>query len=215
MAAITPDLERIDGLQDSDVLELENGIGREIKRMTVAEVLRYGWDDLRFPTQGINPAGAVDAPSVDTTLTDFPGTLLFSGSQVNVIAVVVQMPHAWLPGSSIEPHIHWSKPIGTANAVTWGLYYRHFGFPNDFADDWVGPITGTISAGDPTLSNSHIITGFGIISMTGKRESSVLCWQIRRQGSTDADAGVARLLEFDIHYYSVKAGTVTPIPPAP
>ena len=63
--------------------------------------------------------------------------------------------------------------------------------------------------------NSHIITGFGSISMTGKRESSVLCWQIRRQGSTDADAGVARLLEFDIHYYSVKAGTVTPIPPAP
>ena len=28
-----------------------------------------GWDDLRFPAQAINPAGAVDAPSIDTTLT--------------------------------------------------------------------------------------------------------------------------------------------------
>lgn len=34
------------------------------------------WDDLRFPAQGINPAGAADAPTVDTATR--PGTLLFS-----------------------------------------------------------------------------------------------------------------------------------------
>lgn len=215
MAAIAPGQEQITGIQDNDVVELSNGVGREVKRLSVPELLRYGWEDLRFPAQGINPAGAADAPSVDTTLTSFPGTLLFSGSNENVIAGVAQMPHAWSAGSSIQPHIHWSKPVGSANAVAWELYYRHLGFPNDVAGDWVGPIAGTITAGDQTASNSHIITSFDAIDMTGKRESSMLCWQIRRQGATDADNGTARLYEFDIHYYSVKAGTVTPTPPAP
>jgi hypothetical protein len=42
----------------------------------------FGWDDLRFPVQGINPAGVADAPAIDTTLTSYPGTLLFSGTLV-------------------------------------------------------------------------------------------------------------------------------------
>lgn len=198
-----------------DILELQNASGGLTLRATVAEVLRYGWDDLRFPVQAINPIGAGTAPTLDEVLTSFPGTLLFSGSAENVIAGVAQMPHAWEAGSHIEPHIHWSKPVGSANAVAWEFYYRHMGFAGDVVGDWVGPIAGTISAGDPTASNSHIITGFGDVDMTGKRESSMLCWQIRRQGGTDADSGTARLFEFDIHYYSVKAGTATPVPPAP
>jgi hypothetical protein len=50
--------------------------------------------------------------------------------------------------------------------------------------------------------------------MTGKRESSMLCWQIRRQGATDADTGTARLFEFDIHYQVDKAGSASEIPEA-
>jgi hypothetical protein len=215
MAAIVTGAERIDGIQDADVLELVNALGANVKRVTVQELLRYGWEDLRFPAQGINPAGSTAPPTVDEVLTSFTGTLLFAGNAENVIAGCAQMPHSWLQGSAIEPHIHWSKPVGSASAVAWELYYRQLGFPSDVASNWVGPIAGTILAGDPTTSNSHIITGFGEIDMTGKRESSMLCWQIRRQGATDADNGAARLLEFDIHYYSVKAGTETPVPPAP
>lgn len=215
MALVRLGAERIDGVQPNDTLDLESGTGAYVKRVAVSELLEYGWDDLRFPAQGINPTGAADAPTVDNVLTGFPGTLLFSGTLENVIAGVAQMPHAWKAGSAIQPHIHWSKPVGSVGAVEWELYYRHLGFPSDVAGDWVGPVAGAISVGDPSVSNSHVITGFGQIDMTGKRESSMLCWQIRRQGATDADAGTARLLEFDIHYYSVKAGTVTPIPPAP
>jgi len=215
MTAITPGSEHLVGVQPDDILSLEKARGEPLKHVTVSELLEYGWEDLRFPAQGINPAGAADAPSVDNTLSGFPGTLLFAGNQENIIAGVAQMPHAWKAGSPVYPHIHWSKPVGSADAVHWEFYYRHLGFPNDVAADWVGPITGTVDAGDGTISNSHIITGFGAVSMTGRRESSMLCWQIRRQGATDAESGTARLLEFDIHYYSVKAGTVTPIPPAP
>jgi hypothetical protein len=172
------------------------------------------WEDLRFPAQGINPAGATSPATVDEVLTSFPGTLLFAGNQENVIAGVAQMPHGWKPGTAIRPHIHWSKPVGSSAAVAWELYYRHIGFPNDVAGDWVGPVAGTLSIGAPETTNAHCITGFGDIDMTGKRESSCLCWQIRRQGGTDADNGTARLYEFDIHYQAEKHGTASEIPSA-
>jgi hypothetical protein len=177
--------------------------------------LELGWDDLRFPANGINPAGVIADPAIDQTETGMPGTLLFSGTIDNMSAITAQMPHAWKRETSIRPHIHWSMPTGSADAVAWELYYRHLGFPSDTAGDWVGPVAGVLAAGDPTTTDSHCITGFGRIEMTGKRESSMLCWQIRRQGATDADNGTARLLEFDIHYYSVKSGTPTVVPPAP
>lgn len=170
------------------------------------------WDDLRFPAQGINPAGAVDAPSVDTTLTSFPGTFLFSGSAENVIAGIAQMPHAWAKGTPIRPHIHWSKTTGSASAVSWVFYYRHLGFAGDTPSAWVGPIAGTLAVGNQTVTNNHCITTFGEIDMTGKQESACLAWQIRRLGNTDADNATARLYEFDIHFQSDKFGTVDEVP---
>ena len=170
------------------------------------------WDDLRFPAQGINPVGLAAPPAVDDVLTDFAGTLLFSGSLENVIAGVAQMPHAWRRGSTLKPYIHWSKPVGSASAVDWVFYYRHIGNIGGTADAWVGPIAGTLSVGSPSSTNSHCITSFGEIDMTGRRESAMICWQIRRLGNTDADTGTARLLEFDIHFQSDKLGTDNEIP---
>jgi hypothetical protein len=171
-----------------------------------------GWEDLRFPAQGINPAGATDAPTVDTTLTGYPGTLLFSGSQENVIAGIAQLPHAWKRGSAIHPHIHWSKPVGSASAATWVLYYRLLGFAGEVHGALVGPIAATATIGDPTTANSMMITAFGEIDLTGQKESTCLAWQLRRLGNSDADNGTARLFEFDIHYQTDKAGTVEEIP---
>jgi len=170
------------------------------------------WDDLRFPVQGINPAGTASPPTVDTTLTDFPGTLLFSGSAENIIAGVAQMPHEWHAGTPIKPHIHWSKPVGSASAVTWEFYYRHCGNVGDDAGAWVGPISVSSSIGDSSVTNRHVLTSFGEMDMTGRQESCIFAWQIRRQGGTDADNGTARLLEFDIHYRKNKSGTPREIP---
>lgn len=171
-----------------------------------------GWDDLRFPAQGINPAGAVDAPTVETTLTGYPGTLLFSGSQENVIAGVAQLPHAWKRGSAIHPHIHWSKPVGSANAVAWVLYYRILGSPGQTHGALQGPFAATTTVGDPTASNSMLISSFAEIDMAGQKESTCLAWQVRRLGNTDADSGTARLFEFDIHYQTDKSGTIEEFP---
>ena len=77
-----------------------------------------------------------------------------------------------------------------------------------------GPISGAVVAGDQTVSDEHLITSFGPITMTGQRESSCLSWQVRRLGSSDADSGTARLYEFDIHFISDKRGTQYEIPEA-
>lgn len=171
------------------------------------------WDDLRFPAQGINPPGAIADPAVDTTETGFPGTLLFSGSADNMIAISAQMPHAWKPGTAIVPHIHWSKPVGSSSAVTWELYYRWLGNVGDTADaNWTGPIAGTLEAGTASVTNDHLLTSFGSIATPGTRESTMYTFRIYRRGSTDADNGTARLYEFDIHYQKQKAGTFLEYP---
>lgn len=214
MAAVKPGTERIDGVAATDALQLDAGDGRPVKTATVGEVIGFGWDDLRFPAQGINPIGAASDPAVDTTLADFPGTMLFAGNAENIVAGIAQMPHAWQPGTTIKPHIHWSKPTGSASAVAWEFYYRHLGSPGDAPGDWVGPVSGTIAAGDQSVSNQHVLSSFGDVDMTGKRESTCIAWQIRRQGGTDDDNGTARLIEFDIHYFAVKCGTPSPFPTA-
>jgi hypothetical protein len=75
------------------------------------------WDDLRFPAQAINPAGAAEAPTVDQDEAKFPGTLLFAGNKDASISGIAQCPHAWSRGTALRPHIHWSKPVGSASAV--------------------------------------------------------------------------------------------------
>jgi len=170
------------------------------------------WDDLRFPANGINPVGAIADPVLDATETGFPGTLLFSGSTDNMSAITAQMSHTWKVGTAISPHIHWSKPVGSASETVWQLYYRKMGNVGDVAESWVGPITGTLTANGVAVSDKHCITSFGSIDMTGGRESTMICFRLYRRGASDADNGTARLYEFDVHYQKNKQGTFLPFP---
>jgi hypothetical protein len=170
------------------------------------------WDDLRFPAQAINPAGAVAPPTVITSLTGYAGGLSFSGSADNVIAGAAQMPHSWKKGTDIKPHIHWTKPTGSANAVTWEFYYRIVGSVGDVVGSWSAAQSASGIIGDPATSNAHLLTYFPAITMTGLLESSIVYWQIHRMGTTDADNNAVVLHEFDIHFQIDKAGTDSEIP---
>lgn len=173
---------------------------------------RYlAWDDLRFPAQGINPAGQTDAPSVDTST--FPGTLLFSSSIVNLIAGVAQMPHAWAAGTAIRPHVHWSKSTSASGGVVWEWCYSVADVAGTFGaySSWL-PATAVVA--DSDTAGKHAIDSFPELAMTGKKESTMIAWQIRRNVNATADnyATTARLWEFDIHYQVSKFGTVPEIP---
>jgi hypothetical protein len=176
--------------------------------------LLLAWDDLRFPAQGINPQGNVAPPTVDSSV--FPGTLLFSPSAVNVVAGAAQMPHRWLAGSSIKPHIHWAKTSVNPNDVAWEFCYSIANVGDVFP-----AYSAWMPCGNPVphanTLNKQCIAEWGSISMTGKRESCMVLWQIRRNTAdvVDTYADAARLLEFDLHYQVCKFGTELEYPVAP
>lgn len=160
------------------------------------------WDDLKFAASSItvNPIGAVANPTRDETETDFPGTLLFSGTVDNVLAGSFQMPHSWREGSPINPHIHWSKPAGGAgDNVTWELYLRyhtHGGAPSAWSD----ALAGVMVIDHNGVAEGEAITRFGPVTMTGKKISQNVAWRLYRRGNADSFNGTARLIEFDVHY---------------
>lgn len=159
------------------------------------------WDDLRFPAQGLNPAGGANPPAVDNSLTSFPGTYLFAGAQENDIGGIAQMPHTWKEGTAVHPHIHWAKVTADASnlAVGWEFEWRVANLGDTFPafSAWGAH---TLQAGDNTSAGKHNLSSFPEIDMTGKLISCIISWALRRTGNTDAYNGQARLFELDFHY---------------
>ena len=161
------------------------------------------WEDLRFPATSINPAGAPGPMGFDTTNIAFTA----SATGTESVAIVAQIPHAWLEGSDIEPHVHWQPTTTGAGNVVWQLQYK---WTNPHEAD-AGSFT-TINILEPAGGTSlrHNIGSFGNISGTGKVISSLLTCIISRLGSDALDtyAATALLKEFDIHYKSDSVGSV-------
>jgi hypothetical protein len=168
------------------------------------------WEDLRFPAQGINPAGSAAPPTVDDTT--FPGTLLFSHSADNVIGGVAQLPHSWQRGTAIRPHVHWAKTTSATGTVAWRLRYTWADIGGTFGaySDWD---TATSGVPNSNTANKHALATFTPITpATGVGESSMICWQVIRDVSEDDYGASARLLEVDFHYQTNKNGTRNEIP---
>jgi hypothetical protein len=159
------------------------------------EIANTVWEDLRFPATGINPPGAASDPVRDTS----DGRLVFSASATNIIAVQVQMPHAWLPGSSLHPHVHWSPATANSGNVLFQISYKianvNEAFPADFT-------TAVVIGAAGGAADKHQLSSFPSIPMTGKTLSCMLLMLIARIGGDDQDtyASTIKLNEFDIHY---------------
>ena len=185
----------------------------------INELYDLRWDDLRFTAGAIplNPIGAVAAPTVDSVETDYPATLLFSGSADNIIADVAQMPHAMRLGSSIKPHVHWLKKTASANVVVWEFFYRIIGNVGSAAGAWSSAITrlsndATTTIGTQSAANTHLLTSFGEISMAGYTESALVAWRLYRRAASnasDTDTNAVSLISFDIHYQSDARGSTS------
>ena len=169
------------------------------------------WDDLRFPVNGINPAGTASPPTVDDTT--FAGSLLFAHNAENIVAGIAQMPHAWLRGSEIHPHVHWSKSTSAAGGVVWEFAYSIADVGGTFGaySDWAAA---TDRVPDSDTAHKHALSSFPAIDMSAFKESTCIAWKVRRNPDATADdyGAAARLWEFDIHYQVAKFGTVNEIP---
>lgn len=171
------------------------------------------WEDLRFPAQGINPTGTASPPTV-VTADPWAGTLLFSASATNIIAGVAQMPHSWLIGSALHPHVHWCPTNTNTGNVAWRLSYQIA----PIGDTFPAALTTAGISLDPGdgVTNKHQFHPFANIDMSGYRldggVSIMLVWKLERVGgdASDTYTGTARFLEFDIHYQSDGNGSIAP-----
>lgn len=171
------------------------------------------WDDLRFPANGINPAGAPAPAGVDTAT----GCLVFSGAKDNVIGGVAQMPHAWAVGTTVRPHIHLRFPTSNAGKNTrWQFFYDVASVNGTFTN-----VSGTYSSltavtvANPASVNKHVIAALGDLTMAGTKESAIILWQVWRLALSDGlddDTNDCLLMEFDIHFQVEKTGTTSEYP---
>jgi len=182
----------IDGVEEATIDDLTVGNFR---------LSNTSWDDLRFPSQGINPPGAASDPDVETTT----GLWLFAAAATQMLAGIAQMPHSWKEGTTLKPHVHWQKTTSAGGDVLWQFDYEVVNNGAVAAMDYGSQLQATtVATGTPDgdTANEVLITPLGDITMTGKTVSSIIFWKLSRIGSDAADTygADARMLEFDIHY---------------
>jgi len=176
-------------------------MGDKITAIDLSFAMRrhHWWDDLRAPA-GVAKTGPT-APTWDTTEVGWnfdnnPGAN--ESVQINM-----QMPHSWVEGSDVVPHIHWCLTVNGAAGedVAWVLQYR------------VASIGGTFPAGFTTLgariidvsgysARDHIVTTFTNFTMAGHTISAMMDIKLNRQTSAAEDDHESPVIlkEFDLHY---------------
>lgn len=158
-----------------------------------------GEEDLRFPAIGINPPGAISDPSRDTT----DGLLSFSGTVDNLIVMQVQMPHGWVAGSHICPHLHVINTAASIGTTTWTIEYTLADINGNFSSTWASETVNFVTS---VATSTHSFWEFSDIPMTNLNRSAMGIFKITRKGSTDAYNQAVKLLEFDIHYTHYRFG---------
>ncbi|MCF8368567.1 MAG: LamG domain-containing protein [Bacteroidales bacterium] len=132
-------------------------------------------------------------------------TYWFDSENEEELYFSVQLPHSWLQGSDILPHVHWvgDENGGSGEDVCWGLEYTWSNIGTVF------PNTTTIYSdttifNEPIVKAKHYLTKLPTISGSGKTLSSMIQCRVFRdasgKGGTDAYTGKAGLLEIDFHY---------------
>lgn len=155
------------------------------------------WDDLRFPSSGLNPPGQENAPTLDNQT----GLFVFPNNSTRLVSGLAQMPHAWREGTAIRPHVHWVQPA--AGNVLWRLEYRLMpAVRGEFPSEWTTVQSAEAVSEYPGEGNWVQITSFPEIDMTGFRLSAMVLFRVARVGGDALDTlnQSVSLLEFDIHH---------------
>jgi hypothetical protein len=168
------------------------------------------WDDLR--TSLVRAAVTTDPP----TLTVFRGATMansFIQDATQSVMFDAQIPHTWLEGSDVHPHLHWSPGNSTSTLIVrWGLEYTWSNVNTAF------PTSQTVYANMAAsgVAYDHQIASFGTLSGTGKRVSSVFSCRLFREGANVADTFPvgAFAISFDFHLQMSSDGTVAEFPGA-
>ena len=186
-------------------------------------VFEQTWEDMRVsPTTA---RGGASPPSFSKFLDDGAGsagvwTWEFSHDQNESIQFEIQLPHAWVQGTGIEPHVHWAPETGAAGDVVFEFEYT-LAAPNG---TFINTVIDTITVPADGTAYKHQIDAFADIDMTDLPISTIVLCRMARKGSDAADTygDSVYLLSFDFHHlrnsngsdlrYTKTTGTVIPTP---
>lgn len=165
------------------------------------------WDDMRVTLS--DAATGTVAPQWDNFpidgSTSNPFLYWFKNSGIDEMYFVVQLPHTWVEGTAILPHIHWVASADGASGPTvprWGLQYCWLNIGEKFSA--YTTIYGTTTVPNEVLvKDRQYLTplGSGGMDGSGKTISSMLICRVFRDGDNAADtySGYAGALEIDFH----------------
>jgi len=167
------------------------------------------WNDLRVSLSTGIPN---TSPPTFGTFRNGVQAWAFGAGSTEQLYFEAQMPHGWVIGSEVRPHIHWSPGNSTnTGAVVWELEYT---WQN--AGDEVFPATTTVTVQQVAagVAYAHQIASFPPVDGTGKRESSVFLCRIARVGGSGEDTftGSAFGISVDFHYQAAALGSTDEYP---
>lgn len=173
------------------------------------------YDDLRVPVSSVKTGGAKD-PQYVQVRTDGAGSqgvyaYVFDKSVEEELFFAVQIPHTWVEGTTIYPHVHWFPITANAGKVAWKLEYTWASIGAVFGN--TAYVSGVADA--PGVAFQHTMTHLGVagIDGTGKTASSMLMCRIFRDATNVPDDTLdedAALIEIDFHYQVGRLGEAFP-----
>lgn len=152
------------------------------------------YDDIIFPLALLDPPGAVK-PGEHVWTSGRDGdkeALRFEATEQ--FHVTGQMPHWWVPETTVYPHLHVEPQTTNAITNTWAIYYTTADIGSAFPTNTVVTNTVVIPAGQWT----HRLVGLPTngIPMTGRTGPSTF---IRARYVLLATSEATDVLQFDIH----------------
>ena len=163
------------------------------------------WDDMRVSL--LRGTTGVNLPTL-STFRNGVQAYSFSATVLNELFFDVQLPHGFVPGTPIEPHLHWSPGNSTNTGVArWGLEYTWQNINGAF------PASSTIyvEQAGAGVAYQHQLASFGNLSSAGFGVSSVLMCRVFRDAAHANDTfNVGAFgISMDIHFQERSFGTVT------
>lgn len=174
------------------------------------------WQDVPVSITTSNALGA-NAPTLTRLVRDSGGTstgvyaFLFPNNVSKEVFFTIQLPHGYVNGTDIVPHIHWSAENHTSTGtVRWGLEYAISTpaavIPTTTTILLDIPVDTTVSGAD---RGKQLMSNFAAITGTGMVDSSLIMCRLYRDVTVGSNLGVgAFALSFDFHIQLENYGSI-------
>lgn len=179
--------------------------------------LRNTYDDLRVPMTGLK-AGGSKVPGWAQVVDNGAGsqgvfTYWFDDGTEEELYFAVQLPHDWMEGDTLHPHVHWLPLVdgGAGETVSWGFEYTWANIGSVFGNSTIIYTDDRTPADAAPTELVHYMSHFPAMIVPDKELSSMMFCRIFRDatgaGGTDDYTPDAGILEFDFHYKRDKMGS--------